>query len=245
MEPIPSAFPINTIAAIPSPAPPYITTPSPPIPVRRSNRSSHPPSYKQSQHDHSLFTKSYVPHFTALLIYVDDLILAGNDPSEIQSVKIHLDTEFKIKDLGQLKYFFGLEVARTKHGISLCQKKYALDLIKDTDFLTSKHVCTLMVKTTYLQENDNDPYHDHALYRQLVGILLYLTDTRLHLNFTIEQLSQFMAGLSIKHHKAMTCIQDVPSLLIACLLVISWKSKKQNTISRSSSEAKYRALAIL
>jgi hypothetical protein len=56
---------------------------------------------------------------------VDDIILAGDSLEEFQSIKSILDTLFKIKDLGQLKFFLGLEVAHSNLGISLCQKKYS------------------------------------------------------------------------------------------------------------------------
>jgi hypothetical protein len=68
--------------------------------------------YTQSTADHSLFTISSGSDFTALLVYVDDIILAGTSVTEIDRIKLILDTHFKIKDLGPLKYFLGLEVAQ-------------------------------------------------------------------------------------------------------------------------------------
>lgn len=64
--------------------------------------------YHQSQADYSLYVKSDSQHFTALLVYVDDIVLARNSPIEIQHVKHLLDQQFRIKDLGQLRYFFGI-----------------------------------------------------------------------------------------------------------------------------------------
>jgi hypothetical protein len=61
--------------------------------------------YKQSVSDHSLYTKSTNSEFTAVLVYVDDIVLAGNSSQEIQAVKHFLDQKFKIKDLGKLRYF--------------------------------------------------------------------------------------------------------------------------------------------
>jgi hypothetical protein len=75
-------------------------------------------NYKQASSDHSLFIKSTASSFTLLLVYVDDVIIAGNSVSEIQSMKTALHHTFKIKDLGQLKYFLGLEVAHSKLGVS-------------------------------------------------------------------------------------------------------------------------------
>jgi len=64
--------------------------------------------------DYSLFINSSERSFTALLAYVDDIILAGNDKEEIDLVKETLNKTFKIKDLGDLRYFLGFEVARSK-----------------------------------------------------------------------------------------------------------------------------------
>ncbi|RVW98769.1 Retrovirus-related Pol polyprotein from transposon RE1 [Vitis vinifera] len=64
--------------------------------------------YKQSQSDHTLFIKhSATGGVTALLVYVDDIIVTGNDEREKHEVKQRLATEFEIKELGKLKYFLG------------------------------------------------------------------------------------------------------------------------------------------
>jgi len=88
--------------------------------------------YVQASSDHSLFIKKTDQSFTVLLVYVDDIILTGNSLSEFHYIKTVLDDLFKIKDLGQLKYFLGIEVPHSKLGISLCQRKYCLDLLSNS-----------------------------------------------------------------------------------------------------------------
>ena len=56
----------------------------------------------------------------ALLVYVDDILIASNDVKAVEDLKLFLDQKFKLKDLGSLKYFLGLEVARLDKGITLC-----------------------------------------------------------------------------------------------------------------------------
>jgi hypothetical protein len=74
--------------------------------------------YRQSQGDHSLFIRhSKSGGVTALLVYVDDMIVTGNDTLEMHNLKLHLLKEFDIKELGRLKYFLGIEVAHSKQGI--------------------------------------------------------------------------------------------------------------------------------
>jgi len=68
--------------------------------------------FTQSSAYHSLFIKGKDSNFIAFLVYVDDIILAGNSSCEIQKVTTYLDQTFRVKDLGDLKYFLGLKVAR-------------------------------------------------------------------------------------------------------------------------------------
>ena len=66
---------------------------------------------------------------TALIVYVDDMVVIGNDPEEREALQTHLSREFEMKDLGSLKYFLGIEVSRSREGIVIYQRKYALDLL--------------------------------------------------------------------------------------------------------------------
>ncbi|XP_057958533.1 uncharacterized mitochondrial protein AtMg00810-like [Malania oleifera] len=76
--------------------------------------------------------------FTALLVYVDDMIITGNDPTCVVTLKSILDAKFGIKDLESLKFFLGLEIARSKRGISLNQRKFALEILKETSMMGIK-----------------------------------------------------------------------------------------------------------
>ncbi|CAL9018843.1 unnamed protein product, partial [Prunus brigantina] len=118
--------------------------------------------YTQSKADYSLFTRVCGESFTSVLIYVDDMIITGNDDKAIQDLKKFLHTSFRIKDLGNLKYVLGA----------------ALRVLR------------------YLKKAPGQ------------GILS-------------------VTGFCI-------FLGDAP---------ISWKSKKQTTVSRSSAEAEYRSMA--
>ena len=87
--------------------------------------------FKQSQGDHTLFVKhSSSGKVTALIVYVDDIVLTGDDLEEMGKLKNYLAKEFEIKDLGNLKYFLGIEVARSK----------------DRDFFIPETVCVGFAK---------------------------------------------------------------------------------------------------
>jgi len=94
-------------------------------------------SHRQCSSDHSLFLKQHLQSSTTLLLYVDDIVLSGNDLLEIKSITQLLDQVFKIKDLGDLKFFLGFEVARSKQRINICQRKYVLDILHDAGMLGS------------------------------------------------------------------------------------------------------------
>ena len=66
------------------------------------------------------------------MVYVDDIVITGNDQEKIPQLKEHLPSHFQTKDLEKLKYFLGIEVAQSKDGIIISQRKYALDILKET-----------------------------------------------------------------------------------------------------------------
>ena len=209
------------------------------------------------------------------------MILAGNDTAEIVSVKQQLDTLFKIKDLGPLKFFLGFEVARSSAGISVCQRKYTLELLEHTGLLACKPAVTPMVHSSKLTRDDGDPFEDVSAYRRIVGQLLYLTNTRPDICYAVTTLSQFLSKPMKSHYQAAlriirylrgtpahglffpsnfelklkgfsdsdwaSCPDSRRSITGFCIYLgnslVSWKSKKQHIVSRSSSEAEYRALA--
>ncbi|XP_058783954.1 uncharacterized mitochondrial protein AtMg00810-like [Vicia villosa] len=239
--------------------------------------------YSQSQADHSLYTKSTHAEFTALLVYVDDIVLAGTSLTEIQRVKQLLHHQFHIKDLGQLRFFLGFEIARSTTGIFLNQRKYTLELLDDSGFLASKPSTVPFDPNLKLSIHEGQPLEDPSSYRRLIGRLIYLTNSRPDISFTVQHLSQYVSKPLLPHYQAATRILRYPkahpakgilfsssselklsafadsdwarcpdtrrSVTGFCIILgtslICWKSKKQNTVSRSSTEAEYRALASL
>lgn len=120
--------------------------------------------------------------------------------TQIDRIKAALDVEFKIKDLGKLKYFLGIEVAHSKIGINICQRKYCLDLLKDTGLLGAKPVTAPLDPSIKLHHDSSPPHDDILSYRRLVGKLLYLTTTRPDIAFVVQQLSQFLNAPTTTHY---------------------------------------------
>ena len=85
-------------------------------------------------------------------MYVDDIIVAGNDGKEKNTLKQRLAKEFEIKDLGKLKSFLGIEVTRSKQGIFISQQKYVIDLLRETCMMASKPVAIPIEQNHKLSE---------------------------------------------------------------------------------------------
>ncbi|RVW89100.1 Retrovirus-related Pol polyprotein from transposon TNT 1-94 [Vitis vinifera] len=238
--------------------------------------------YKQGQADHTLFVKkSHAGKLAILIVYVDDIILSGNDMGELQNLKKYLSEEFEVKDLGNLKYFLGMEVARSRKGIVVSQRKYILDLLKETGMLGCKPIDTPMDSQKKLGiEKESTPV-DRGRYQRLVGRLIYLSHTRPDIGFAVSAVSEFMHSPTEEHMEAVYRILrylnmtpgkglffrktenrdtevysnadwagniiDRRSTSGYCSFVwgnlVTWRSKKQSVVARSSAEAEYRALA--
>ena len=87
--------------------------------------------YKHSGNDYSLFYKKTKDSSTFLGVYVDDILLTGNDEVEIQNLKAHLDNIFRIKDLGKAHYFLGMEILSIPTGLVLTQRRFAKELLDE------------------------------------------------------------------------------------------------------------------
>lgn len=98
--------------------------------------------FTQSKHDCSLFTIGSKDTFVALLVYVDDIIISSPLQAMITSEQTKLQKLFKLKVLDNLKYFLGVEITKSHHGINLSQRKYTLSLLDDTSFLTCTYSST-------------------------------------------------------------------------------------------------------
>ena len=94
--------------------------------------------FVQSKLEYLVCTKVQKGSIIILLVYVDDILIASNDVDVVVIFKQFLDNKFKLKDLGTLKFFLGLEVARIAKGLSLCQGKFTLEILSDTSLLACK-----------------------------------------------------------------------------------------------------------
>lgn len=116
-----------------------------------------------------------------LIVYVDDIILTGDDRESIVELKNHLNKVFYVKDLGTLKSFLGIEVARSKSGICISQRKYTMDLLRETGKLGARPISSPIEPTINASFEDSKPYFTKALSNKQQGA----NDNKMHLQLYI------------------------------------------------------------
>ncbi|XP_061359256.1 secreted RxLR effector protein 161-like [Gastrolobium bilobum] len=197
----------------------------------------------------------------ALVIYVDDMIITGNDLEEIALLQERLSIEFEMKKLGELKYF--------------------LDLLAEVGMLDCKPVDTPIVQNHRLADYPDQVQPNKERYQRLVGKLTYLSHTRPDLAYTVSVISQFKHAPSEDHMNAVERIlrylkgapgrelwfRKGPNLEIVGytdadwvgslqdrrstsgyftflgINLVTWRSKKQKMGELSSAEAEFRGMA--
>lgn len=113
-----------------------------------------------------------------------------------------MDDAFSVKNLGHIKYYLGLEVCRSSTGLSLSQRKYIHDLLAEHNLLDSKPLTIPFDQHAKLNDKDCPLLFDPAVYRSIVGKLLYLTISRPDISFSVQLLNQFMQAPRETHLKA-------------------------------------------
>ncbi|KAJ3705308.1 hypothetical protein LUZ61_009013 [Rhynchospora tenuis] len=197
-----------------------------------------------SHYDPSLFLAHVHNHIVVVLVYVDDIVITGSDSNIVNSCITHLHANFAIKDLGELHYFLGLAVTTTDQGLQLTQTKYIHDLLLRTNMLDAKPTTTPIATVNKLSQFMHSPTLNQWI--AVKRVLRYLSGTIehglfIHSNSSLQihaYTDADWAGSSFDRRSTSGyCIYLGKNL-------ISWSAKKQPTVSRSSTEAEYRSLAI-
>ncbi|PKU79316.1 Retrovirus-related Pol polyprotein from transposon TNT 1-94 [Dendrobium catenatum] len=215
-----------------------------------------------------------------LLVYVDDILITGNNEPEISKLLINLNTQFSMKHLGPASQFLGISIQSTKDKYFLSQSTYALSLLQQTNLVKCNSLSNPSVTKQPSNFNLDNTISDANVYRRITGGLQYLTITRPDIAHSVNNLAQHMHdpapvhlyllkrllryikgtinfGLPIiKSNMQLRTFSDADwagdpitrkSTTGFCTFLgknlVSWTVKKQTTVSRSSTELEYRALA--
>eukprot|EP00253_Pinus_taeda_P011393 PITA_11393 len=216
-----------------------------------------------------------------LVLYVDDLVITGAERL-IEHCKRDLATEFEMKDIGLMHYFLGLEVWQEEGHFFLGQGKYIVDILSRFHMEDCRPMSTPMITNWKKLHASDSELVDPTLYRQLIGSLMYLVNTRPDICFAVNTMSQFMCeprkvhwvaakhilrylqgtvdyGLNYRQGDGVRlvgytdsdwagCASDRKSTSGCCFglgsEIVSWFSRKQQSVAMSSAEAEYMAASL-
>lgn len=237
--------------------------------------------WTRSAADHNLYFIHQQGNIVLLLLFVDDLLITGNNPTQIAEVKLQLSNKYKMKDLGLVHRYLGIEFQKTTSGIFIHQQNYSQKLLTDLDMQHCKPAAVPLPDGLILTSDTSTAEVDATHYCRIIGKLIYLTNTRPDLAYSVGILSRFMSRPQQKHLEAshhvlryikattdyglffpksdsLTLIGYTDSDHAACKetrrsigaylfqfagSTITWSSKRQSTVSQSTTEAEYRALS--
>ena len=155
----------------------------------------------KSANDPCLFTRKSQDNFLYILTWVDDILIVGNKPEDVQKLKYSLSQNFKMEDRGKIKHFLGLRISQNDDGISVDQEMFIQNVLRRfgmEDCKPKKTPAEMNLKLERSSEPRSDI--DVTAYRSLVGSLLYVPkQTRPDDTWITNQLSRHMQSPTQQH----------------------------------------------
>jgi hypothetical protein len=140
------------------------------------------------------------PFMTLLLLYMDNMIITGDDPEYIAFVKARLGDQFLMLNLSPLRYFLRIEISFISEGFFLSQEKYIQNLLDRASLTDHRTAETPMEINVHLTPTDGEPLEDPTRYHHIVGSLVYLDAIRPDISYSVNILSQFVSVLTQIHY---------------------------------------------
>ena len=150
----------------------------------------------------TLYVKHWDNDVLIVSLYVDDLLLTGNNAWLVQEFKQEMMKVFEMTDLGLMSFFLGMEIKQAEYEVFICYKKYAKEILKKFEFEKCKEANTPMNQKEKLCKKDGADKINEGYFRNLIGCLMYFTTIRPDILNVVSILSRFMHCASALHLKA-------------------------------------------
>ena len=157
--------------------------------------------FVKSLSESTLYIKHYEGDILVISLYVDDLLVTGNNAALIDEFKLEIMKVFQMTDLGLMTYFLGIEIKQSQDEVFICQKKYGKEILKKFHMEDCKSMSTPMNQKEKLSKEDGTEKVDEAHFRNLIGCLMYLSATRPNILIVVSIISRFMHFASEIHLK--------------------------------------------
>jgi hypothetical protein len=160
-------------------------------------------NFVRCKSDPNVYMLRTADSFLLLVMYVDDVLITGCPTSTIVAIKRILHDRFLMTNMSPLHFFLGLKISQNASGIKLSQGKYARDLLERFHMTNYKSAPTPFLSRVKLEDGGDISLVDSALYRQVVGSLLYLTHSSPDLSYAVGAVSRFMQEPHELHWKCI------------------------------------------
>ena len=162
---------------------------------RRIDSFLHKLSFTKCTVEHGVYVReSEHEGLLIVCLYVDDLLVTGSNLKEIEVFKKVMEAEFEMTDLGKLSYFLGMEFTYTPAGLIMHQKKYVRELLKRFNMGSCNSVTSPIDVNIKLTKDEEGEAVDETLFKQIVGSLRYVCNSRPDLCFGVGLISRFMSS---------------------------------------------------
>ncbi|GKV37176.1 hypothetical protein SLEP1_g45235 [Rubroshorea leprosula] len=159
--------------------------------------------FEKSLSEATLYVKKKNGVLVIVSIYVDDLLVTGNDEAALNQFKIDMLQIFDMNDLGKMTYFLGMEIDQSSKGIFICQRNFTGEILSKFAMSNCRPVSTPSVSGVKYQAIDGSTNVDAGVYRSMIGSLLYLSATRPDIMHAVSFLSRFMHSPTEVHLKGV------------------------------------------
>ncbi|GKB21727.1 putative ribonuclease H-like domain-containing protein [Tanacetum coccineum] len=159
--------------------------------------------FQRGKIDKTLFIKRYKGDILLVQVYVDDIIFGSTKKELYTEFEKLMHEKFQMSSMGELTFFFGLQVKQKEDGIFTSQVKYVAGILKKLGFIEVKTASTPMETQKPLLKDEDGKEVDVHMYRSMIGSLMYLTSSRPDIMFAVCACARYQVNLKVSHLHAV------------------------------------------